>query len=87
MMMNKQVRLNLEDEVREFVGDFNKFFEDLEAWTNNNTHIKTWKDRFLKEYPKIFNSSSENEVEMDVDIPGGGGELPYMRSTRGCATS
>ena len=68
MMMNKQVRLNLEDEVREFVGDFNKFFEDLEAWTNNNTHVKTWKDHFLKEYPKIFNGSSENEVEMDVDV-------------------
>ena len=64
MMMNKQVRLNLEDEVREFVGDFNKFFEDLEAWTNNNAHIKTWKDHF---YSKIFNGSSENEVEMDVD--------------------
>ena len=68
MMMNKQVRLNLEDEVREFVGDFNKFFEDLEAWTNNNAHIKTWKDHFLKEYSKIFNGSSENEVEMDVDV-------------------
>ena len=68
MMMNKQVRLNLEDEVREFVGDFNKFCEDLEAWTNNNAHIKTWKDHFLKEYPKIFNGSSENEVEMDVDV-------------------
>ena len=66
--MNKQVRLNLEDEVREFVGDFNKFFEDLEAWTNNDAHIKTRKDHFLKEYPKIFNGSSENEVEMDVDI-------------------
>ena len=68
MMMNKQVRLNLEDEVREFVGDFNKFFEDLEAWKNNNAHIKTWKDHFLKEYPKIFNGSSENEVEMDFDV-------------------
>ena len=66
--MKKQVRLNLEDEVREFVGDFNKFFEDLEAWTNNDAHIKTRKDHFLKEYPKIFNGSSENEVEMDVDI-------------------
>ena len=30
--------------------------------------IKTWKDHFLKEYPKIFKGSSENEVEMDVDI-------------------
>ena len=68
MMMNKQVRLNLEDQVREFVGDFNKFFEDLEAWTNNNAHVKTWKDHFLKEYPKIFNGSSENEVEMDIDV-------------------
>ena len=68
MMMNKQVRLNLEDEVREFVGDFNKFFEDLEAWTNYNAHIKTWKDHFLKEYSKIFNCSSENEAEMDVDV-------------------
>ena len=70
MMMNTQTKLNLEYEVREFVGDFNKFFpsKDLEAWTNNNAHIKAWKDHFLKEYPKIFNSSSENEVEMDVDV-------------------
>ena len=29
--------------------------------------IKTWKDHFLKEYPKIFNDSSENEVKMDID--------------------
>ena len=31
-------------------------------------HIKIWKDHFLKEHPKIFNGSSENEVEMDVDV-------------------
>ena len=68
MTMNTQTRLNLEDEVREFVGDFNKFFKDLEAWTNNDAHIKTWKDHFLKEYPKIFNGSSKNEVEMDLDV-------------------
>ena len=68
MTMNTQMKLNLEDEVKKFVGDFNKFFKDLEAWTINNAHIKTWKDHFLKEYPKIFNGSSENEVEMDVDI-------------------
>ena len=68
MMMNQQLSLNLEDEVREFVGDFNKFFEDLEAGTNKNAHIKTWKDHFLKEYPKIFNGSSENEAEMDTDV-------------------
>ena len=68
MMMNTQMKLNSEDEVRKFVGDFNKFFKDLEAWTSNDAHIKTWKDHFLKEHPKIFDGSSENEVEMDVDI-------------------
>ena len=75
-MMNTQMKLNLEDEVREFVGDFNKLFKDLEGWTNNAIQIETWKDHFLKEYPKIFPlwcqypfqlHSSENEVEMDID--------------------
>ena len=67
-MMETQMKLNLEDEVREFVGDFNKFFEELKVWTSNDVHIKTWKDHFLKEYPKIFNDSSENEVEMDIEV-------------------
>ena len=31
-------------------------------------HIETWKDHFLKEYPKIFNGSSENEDEMNIDV-------------------
>ena len=52
--MNKQVRLNLEDEVREFVGDFNKLFEELKKWSKDATEIKTWRDHFLKEYPKMF---------------------------------
>ena len=54
MMMNKQVRLNLEDEVREFVGDFNKFFDDLKKWSKDSVQIQTWKDHFLKKYPKMF---------------------------------
>ena len=54
--------------MRKFVGDFNKLFKDLEAWTSNDVHIKTWKDHFLKEYHEIFNGSSENEVEMDIDV-------------------
>ena len=58
--MNTQIKLEAE-EVRKFVGDFN---EDLEAWTSNDVHIKTWKDHFLKEYLKIFNDSSEKEVEV-----------------------
>ena len=66
MMMNTQIKLDIE-EVRKFVRDFNKLFKDLEEWTNNAVQIETWKDHFLKEYPKIFNDSSENEVEMDID--------------------
>ena len=52
--------------MRKFVGDFNKLFRDLEEWTNNAIQIETRKDHFLKDYPKIFNDSSENEVEMDI---------------------
>ena len=65
-MMNTKITLDIE-EVRKFVGDFNKLFKDLEEWTNNAVQIETWKGHFLKEYPKIFNDSSENEVEMDID--------------------
>ena len=65
-MMNTQIKLDIE-EVRKFDGDFNELFKDLEEWTNNAIQIETWKDNFLKEYPKIFNDSSENEVEVDID--------------------
>ena len=64
--MNTQIELDME-QVKEFVGDFNKLFNDLEAWTKNAIQIKAWKDYFLKKYPKIFNDSSEKEVEMDTD--------------------
>ena len=66
-MMNTQMKLNLENEVRKFVGDFSKFFKDLEAWTSNDVHIKTLKDHFLKEYPKIFKGSSGAEMGIEVD--------------------
>ena len=46
-MMNTQTKLNLEDEVREFVGDFNIFFDDLKKWTKDAIQIKTWRE-FLK---------------------------------------
>ena len=59
--------LNLEDEVRKFVADFNKFFKDLEAWTSNDVHIQTWKGHFLKEYPKMLGDSSGTEMDVDVD--------------------
>ena len=65
--MNTQIKLDIE-EVREFVGDFNEFFENLKEWTEDAMQIKTWREHFLKKYPKIFNNSSENEVEMDTTM-------------------
>ena len=67
MMMNTQVRLNLEDEVREFVGDFNKFFEELKKWSKDAIEIKTWRELFEKKYPKMFGNSSGTEMDVDVD--------------------
>ena len=52
MMMNTQMKLNLEDEVREFVGDFNKFFEKLKEWTEDDVQIKTWRGFFEKSIPR-----------------------------------
>ena len=37
-------------------------------YTTNAIQIEIWKDHFLKEYPKIFNGSSENEDEMDIEV-------------------
>ena len=74
--MNTQRTLDIE-KVREFVGDFNKLFEDLKAWTED---IRTWGEHFLETYPEIFRDSSENEVEMAR----GGGITPIDWDT-GCA--
>ena len=65
--MNTQIKLDIE-EVREFVRDFNEFFENLKEWTENAVQIRTWREHFLKKYPKIFNDSSENEVEMNTTM-------------------
>ena len=66
-MMNTKITLDKE-EVRRFVGDFNKRFTDLEEWTSNAIQIKSWKEHFLEKYPKIFNISTENEVEMETTM-------------------
>ena len=52
MMMNTQIKLNLEDKVREFAGDFNKFFEELKEWTEDAIQIKTWREFFEKSIPR-----------------------------------
>ena len=65
-MMNTQIKLNLEDEIREFVGDFNKFFEELKERTEDAIQIKTWRE-FFEKYPKMFDDSSETEMNIDAD--------------------
>ena len=52
MIMNTQTKLNLEDEVREFIGDFNIFFDDLKKWTKDAVQIKTWRECFEKSIPR-----------------------------------
>ena len=67
MMMNTQVKLNLEDEVREFVSDFNIFFDDLKKWTKDAIQIWTWREFFEKKYPKMFGDSSGTRMDIGVD--------------------
>ena len=65
-MMETQMKLNLEDEVKEFVEDFNKFFEELKVWTEDAVQIKTWRKFVEKKYPKMFSNSSETEMDIEV---------------------
>ena len=64
-MMETQMKLNLEEEVKEFVGDFNKLFEELKERTEDAVQIKTWREFFEKKYPKMFSDSSETEMNID----------------------
>ena len=66
--MNTKQRILDEEKFKDFVGDFNKFFEDLTKWYKRDAKkIKNVREGFWRKYPEIFNNSSENEVEMDVD--------------------
>ena len=57
-----------EEKVKDFVGDFNKYFEDLaKRYKRDAEKIKTRRECFWRKYPEIFRDSSENEVEMDID--------------------
>ena len=68
MMMNTK-RILDEEKVKDFVGDFNKLFEDLaKRYRKNAKKIKTRRECFWRKYPEIFNHSSENEDEMNIDI-------------------
>ena len=68
MMMNTKQRI-LDKKLKDFVGDFNKFFEDLaERYEKDAEEMKDIREYFWRKYPKIFNDSSENGDEMDVDV-------------------
>ena len=67
-MMNTKRVLD-EEKVKDFVGDFNKLFEDLaKRYEKDAEKIKTRRECFWRKYPEIFNDSSENEDEMDIDV-------------------
>ena len=70
MMMNTHTKRILDEEkVKDFVGDFNKHFEDLAKWYKKDAEkIKNLRECFWKKYPEIFDDSSENEVEMDTTM-------------------
>ena len=60
-MMNTKRVLD-EEKVKDFVGDFNKLFEDLaKKYRKNAEKIKTRRERSWTKYTEIFNDSSENE--------------------------
>ena len=66
-MMNTKRVLD-EEKVKDFVGDVNKLFEVLaKRYKKDAEKIKTHRECFYRKYPEIFNDSSENEVEMDID--------------------
>ena len=69
MMMNTKQRILDKERLQDFVGDFNKHFEDLAKWyIKDAERIKNIRESFWERYPKIFNNSSENEVEMETTM-------------------
>ena len=69
MMMNTKQRILDKEKLKDFVGDFNKHFEDLAKWYKKDAEkIKNIREGFWEMYPKIFNDSSENEVEMGTTM-------------------
>ena len=68
-MMNTKRRILDEEKLKDFVGNFNKHFEDLAKWYKKDAEkIKTHRECFWRKYPEIFRNSSENEVEMETTM-------------------
>ena len=68
-MMNTKQKILDEERLQDFVGDFNKHFEDLaKRYKNDDERIKNIRESFWERYPEIFNDSLENEVEMETTM-------------------
>ena len=64
-MMNTKRILDRE-KVKDFVGDFNKHFEDLaKRYKEDAEKIKTHGECFWRKYPEIFRDSPETEMDID----------------------
>ena len=65
--MKTQRTLDVE-KVKEFVGDFNKLFDNWKEWTEDVEQIRIWRKHFWRKYPEILSNFSENEVEMETEV-------------------
>ena len=67
MMMNTKIALD--EEKLKFCWRLQQTFEDLaKRYRKDAKKIKTHRECFWRKYPEIFNDSSENENEMNIDI-------------------
>ena len=69
MMMNMKQGILDEEKLKDFVGYFNKHFEDPAKWYKKDAkRITNIRESFWERYPEIFNDSSENEAEMETTM-------------------
>ena len=45
--INALPTLTQRKKMREFVGNFNEFFENLKEWTEDAVQIRTWREHFF----------------------------------------
>ena len=68
-MMNTKQRILDEERLQDFVEDFNEHFEGLaKRYQKDAEEVKNIREYFWRKYPEIFDDSSENGEEMDVDV-------------------
>ena len=57
------------EKLKDFVGDFNEFFEDLPKWYKKDAEKrKNIRESFWEKYPEIFDDSSKKKVEMNTTM-------------------